>query len=728
VAKSKKNIKKRMMGLYIVFLVCMVILLGVTAYWQFIRGSWLKEEAEKQQTRDSLVTAKRGVIYDRNMKVIAQSASAYMVCVVPVEINKEEGNAEMVSKALSEILDIDYEAVYEKTQRDSYYEIVAKKVEQSDVDKIKALELPGVRFDEDTKRYYPNGNFASHVIGFTGDDNQGLDGIEAILNEELSGISGRIRTAKNAAGTDMPYEHEEYVDPVDGGDVVLTIDEVIQHFTEKHLEDARINNSILEGASAIVMNPQTGEILAMTTKPDFDLNQPFLIEDEEILSIIAELEGDEKTKAVNEALQKKWRNKATVDTYEPGSTFKAMVAAAAIEENVIGPNDTFTCTGSKTVSGVPIRCHKVTGHGTQTFEEAVKNSCNPALMEIGAKLGKENFIKYFKAFGFMEKTGLELGESVGIFHNPKSFTELNLATSSFGQSFTVTPLQMINAMCAIANGGNLMKPHLVKEVIGQDGSIITTVEPEIIRQVISKDTSDKMRTILESVVSDGGGKNAYVKGYRVAGKTGTSEKLPRGSGTYIASFLGFAPADNPQIAVIVMLDNPGGDEYYGGMIAAPVVGRIMEDTLRYLGVEPQYTAEELESNETAIPEVVGMSLSEAQGTLANNGFKYLVVGEGDKVISQMPKAGTRLGANAICILYTAEGSDGQTAVVPDVTQMSAYDCNYTLTNAGLNFKVTGPGKNIQNGAAMAIKQEPAPGTELPLGSVVSVEFRSVSIE
>lgn len=726
-AKVRANIKKRMMTLYIVFLAAVVVLVGATGYNQLIRGAWLKEEAEKQQTRDSLVAAKRGTIYDRNMKVIAQSASAYMVCVVPVEIKKAD-NAKEVASALSEILEIDYDTVYAKTQKNSYYEIVKKKVEQSDVDKIKGMKLSGVRFDEDTKRYYQNGNLAAHIIGFTGDDNQGLTGLEAMLNEELSGISGRIRRAKNADGSDMPYEYEEYIDPVNGGDVVLTIDEVIQHFTEKHLEEARLSNNVLQGASAIVMDPNTGEILAMTTKPDFDLNDPFTITDESVMQLIEELSGEEKTKAFSDALNKMWRNKATSDTYEPGSTFKAMVAAMAIEENVINPNDTFVCTGSKVVSGISIRCHKTTGHGVQTFEEAIKNSCNPGLMEIGAKIGKANFIKYFKAFGFSEISGLELpGEAVGSFHNPKTFTELNLATSSFGQSFTVTPIQMINAMSSLANGGYILKPHLIKQIKDQEGNVIANIEPEIIRQVVSKDTSDKMKGLLEGVVSEGGGKNAYVKGYRVAGKTGTSEKLPRGCGKYIASFLGFAPADNPKIAVLVMLDDPSGGDYYGGMIAAPVVGKIIEDTLRYMGVEPQYTADEIESAEVMIPDETGKSVNSAKNDLINSGFKYIVEGEGDTVLSQMPKAGTRLPEGAVCILYTSEESS-QTVVVPDVSMMNAYDCNFTLTNSGLNFKITGPGKNGKDSIALAVRQEPAAGTEVPLGSIVSVEFRGVSIE
>lgn len=717
-----------MITFYGIFLVLMLILLGRTAYWQIIRGAELKEEAEQQQMRDSMVSPKRGSIYDRNQKILAQSASAEMVCIVPVDI-KRAGNAEEVAGKLSEILGVDYDFVYQKTQKDSYYEIIKKKVEKETADKIRELKLDGIRLDEDTKRYYPGGTLASHIIGFTGSDNQGLGGVEIVYDDALKGISGRIKTAKNANGTDMPYEYEQYLDPIAGSDVILTIDEVIQHFVEKHLETAWINNQAVDGAAAIVMNPKTGEILAMAVKPDYDLNNPMAITNPETLEMLSGYSGEEYDKKFSEELNKIWRNKAVSDTYEPGSTFKAFTASSALEENTSRLEDQFFCGGSKVVSDWEIHCHKTGGHGAQDFVHAVYNSCNPAFIEIGLSLGIENFSRYFAAFGFTEKTGFELpGESIGSYHKKEDMKQIDLATSSFGQSFTVTPLQMITAFSSIANGGYLMKPYIVKQVIDGNGNIIKNVEPQVVRQVISDKTSKTMREILEGVVSQGGGKNAYVPGYRIAGKTGTSEKLPRGSHQYIASFIGFAPANDPQIVCLVLLDNPQGNEYYGGMIAAPVVGNIVEDTLRYLGIDPQYTETEMQSRDILMPEVRGKSLAEAQQIITNTGLKYQIIGGGDSVVDQTPKPGVGLNQGAVGILYTEAMDSEATVTVPDLTGYSAVDCNILLTGAGLNFRVSGPGKTDGGGMALAAGQDPAPGTEVPMGTIVYVQFRYASAE
>ncbi len=719
-AKHKANIKKRMFYIYICFIVLAIGLLLRTGYWQIVRGSWLKDEAEQQQMRDSVVTPKRGNIYDRNMNVLAQSASAYKVCVEP-KLIAEEDNAEEVAGKLSEILGIEYDKVFEKTQKNSYYEIVAKKVEQPEADKIRELNLPGIRLDEDTKRYYPNGSLASHVIGFTGDDNQGLLGVELLMDSDLSGVEGRVKTAKSADGSDMPYEYEQYIDPIDGKDVVLSIDEVIQHFVEKHIENARLNNQAINGAVAIVMEPNTGEILAMTKKPDFDLNSPFTLVTDELAPEETEEETDLST-----LLNRMWKNKAVVDTYEPGSTFKAIVAAIALEENIVSLNDTFVCNGSTKVADRSIRCHNVQGHGVQTFPQAVQNSCNCAFIEIGQRIGKDIFLKYFRAFGFGQSTNFDLpGEATGIYYNESNMTTIDLATNSFGQNFTATPLQMITAFSAIANGGELVTPHIVKQVLNADGSVAEEKQANLVRRVISEKTSETLRGIMEQVVSIGGGKNAYLKGFHVAGKTGTSEKLPRGNGEYIASFIGYAPADDPQVVVLVMLDTPTAGEYYGGTIAAPVAGKILEDTLKYLGVEPKYSPEDQVSIEKEMINVQSMNISDAQAALTNAGFTYNVVGNGNKVISQMPKAGTHISSGAICILYTEKTEDSK-VIVPDVTQRSVSDCNYILVNSKLNFKITGPGKMGSNIVSISIYQEPAAGTEVAAGTVVNVEFRSGS--
>lgn len=715
-----------MVAIYGLILLGMAVLLVRTAYWQFLKGPSLKQEAIEQQTRDSIVSSERGTIYDRNYKVLAQSASTNMVCVVPVNIETEE-DAQRVASALSDILEVDYDKVLKLCQKNTYYEIIKRRVEAEEVEKIRALNLPGIRLDEDTKRYYPNGNLASHVIGFTGDDNQGLDGVEMVFDSVLKGTAGRIITAKSANGTDMPYEYEQYTDPVQGSDLVLTLDETIQHFAEKHLDMAVAETNVQSGAAAIVMNPKTGEILAMATKPDYDLNQPMTLTDEAVLEGLSELEGEEYSEAYATELRKIWRNKAVVDTYEPGSTFKSVVAASALEEAVVGLGDGFFCGGSKTVSGVEIHCHNRSGHGAESFEQGVQNSCNPVFMEIGARLGWDKFYKYYKSFGFGDITGFELpGEAEGIFFGKQQMHDLELATSSFGQGFNVTPLQMITAMSALANGGYLMKPYIVKQINDENGNAVKVTEPTVVRQVVSAETSRIMRDVLESVVSDGGGKNAYVKGYRVAGKTGTSEKQPRGMQKYVASFLGFAPADDPQLACIVLLDEPVG-EYYGSMIAAPVVGRIMEDSLRYLGVERQYSEGEA-SSEISMPDVTGKTTEEAANALVGQGLRYHVAGTGEgKVTAQMPRAGTAVRKDAICVLYT-EGTEEEKTMVPDVVGLSISEANAGLANANLNFMLRGTGKLDANGILRAVGQEPAAGTEVPQGTVVQVEFRYTSNE
>ncbi len=720
--KVNVNIKKRMLIIYGLVIGAMGLLLIRTGYLQLIKGPSLKQAAIEQQTRDSLVSSERGTIYDRNYKVLAQSASTNMVCVVPVTI-KEKGNAEAVSRALSEILEMDYEEIYKKTQKNSYYEIVKRRVEPDTAEKIRALELDGIRLDADTKRYYPNGSLASHIIGFTGDDNQGLWGIESVYDDVLKGRDGRIITAKSANGSDMPYEYEQYMDPVQGRDVVLTIDETIQHFAEKHLETAVAETQVQNGAACIVMDPKTGEILAMATKPDYNLNQPMTITDEAVLSMLEELEGDAYNEAYSTELNKLWRNKAVVDTYEPGSTFKAMVAAAALEEDAVNLGDGFVCGGSKTVSGVPIGCHNRNGHGAESFEEAVRNSCNPAFIEIGARLGKTKFREYYKNFGFGETTGFDLpGEAEGIFFTEERFRELELATSSFGQGFNVTPLQMITAMSAVANGGYLMKPYLVKQINDENGNAVEVTAPEVVRQVISEETSSIMRNVLEGVVSEGGGKNAYVKGYRIAGKTGTSEKQPRGNQKYVASFLGFAPADDPQLACIVILDEPVGS-YYGSMIAAPVVGRILEDSLRYMGVERQYSEGEMETNDVLVPDVIGKTKEEATKMLVEAGLKYHVIGDEEGVVtSQMPRAGTSVRRDAICIMYMGDAPE-EKVMVPDVLDLSISEVNAALANTHLNFMLCGTGKLDADGVIRSVRQEPAAGTEVAQGTTVQVEFR-----
>ena len=476
------------------------------------------------------------------------------------------------------------------------------------------------------------------------------------------------------------------------------------------------------------MDVKTGEILAMATKPDYDLNAPFEItsaveeKNPNIKEELSKLDGVEYNEKLNTALQSVRRNKAVVDSYEPGSTFKSVVASIALETKACTLEDSFTCGGSLQVANYNIRCANTKGHGTQKFAEAVQNSCNPAFIQIGRKIGADRFIDGIKAFGFFDKTGIELpGETEGIFHDVNNFGEVDLATSSFGQSFNVTPLQMITAVSAIANGGNLMKPYLVKEIVNSDMGIVEVTEPQVVRQVISKETSKTMCGILESVVSQGGGKNAYLAGYRIAGKTGTSEKQPRGNGKYIASFIGFAPADDPQIACLVILDQPAaGHDYYGGMIAAPVVKNIMEESLQYLGVEPEYNENEEEYVDIEVPDVTGMTRSEAKSVLEEQSLNVKFKGSEDLIVDQIPKAHTKIAVDSTIVAYCEGENTTRDVEVPKLDGKTAAEASSILTGLGLNVKLKGVSSG--EGTAICSGQSPAAGSLVEAGTVISLDF------
>ena len=717
------------------FSVVVVVLLGLilrTGYLQIVRGEELQKGALEQQTTDRQVSAKRGAILDRNGKTLAVSASVEQVSVSP-NVIKEQGNEDEVVKALSDILDLDEDAVRKKVTANSYYESIARRVEKETADRIRELELAGVNLDEDTKRYYPYGKFASHVLGFTGNDNQGLDGLEAQYDSVLAGTPGRIVTASNAKGTDVPYKFEQYIDPVDGQNLVLTIDETIQHFVEKYLEKAYIENDLGAGAAAIVMNPQTAEIYAMCSLPDFDLNQPRTLteEAEEELEEKLKEEGIDKDdlsdeelgKRETEMLFKMWRNKAVTDSYEPGSTFKLATAVAALEQNVCKLDDIFDCGGSYQVADKKINCHHTAGHGPQTFVKAICNSCNPALMQIAERIGNDDFFRFVEAFGFRDLTGIDLpGEANGVFFSKADFNEVQLATSSFGQGLQITPLQLASFVSAICNGGTLYQPHLVKQMTDQEGNVVKTVEPEPVRQIMSSETAATMRNIMEQVVLDGAASNAYIKGYRVGGKTGTSEKLPRGNGKYIASCVGIAPVDDPQVVVLVILDEPIG-VYYGGTVAAPVVRSILEDTLHYLGMEPQYTEEEEAEETVNVPNVVDLTVNEAANTLSAAGLNYQIMGDGETVLSQIPVGSVTMELNSTVILYTQKQTEEQKVQVPDVMGMTPAEARQTLAEYGLNCRFTDVAPNQEN-SVTAYSQTPAAGEEVASGSTVSVDFRS----
>ena len=725
------DVKKKMLIILVVFVLGFLYVLGYVTYWQLARGSELSQLALEQQTRDKTINSKRGAILDRNGNVLAASVAVETLTASPVDVKKNDEAIETISQDIAKILELEYTDVYDKLNRNTSYVVIKRKMDKAVGDKVRKYlndnNMMGFSLITDTKRYYPYDNLASHVIGFAGMDNQGLAGIELEYDSYLKGASGRLITASDASGSAMPFDYEKLIDPEDGLNVVLTIDENIQRIAEKYIEQAVEENQLANGACCIVMEVKTGEILAMTTKPDFNLNDPFVLTNEETLEAINEIpEGEERTKKYSEELNKLWRNKAVVDAYEPGSTFKIFTSAMAIEENVITSNELFYCNGYKSVANYDINCWKHGGHGPQNFKRAVQNSCNPAFIEIGARVGASKFYEYMSGLGFREKTGIDLpGEDIGLMHERSGFNEVELATYSFGQGFTVTPIQMITAVNAIANDGMMIKPHIVKRFVDSEGNVVKEFGKENIRQIVSQSTSKQLREVLESVVSEGSGSGAYIRGYRVGGKTGTSEKIPRGNSKYVASFIGIAPSDEPEIICLVLLDEPTTGVYFGGIIATPVARSIMEETLAYLGIEPSYTVEELATMETTVPNVVGMTIEEANKVLSSASLKYALDGGESVVLNQLPKAGVKVNQNSIVMLYTEEEMKNTTTTVPNLLNMTVSQAATAISNAKLNINVVGAGSTTSNEAVLSHKQSIEPGTVVEYGTTITVEFKRI---
>ncbi len=580
--KPNKMMLTRILAVMLVLIIALsVVSTGSLVNIMIIKGEKYQKDASEQQLYDSLVTAPRGDIYDRNMQKLATSSPAWTVYITPNGIKslKKESDAEAVRKkiaeGLSEILEMDYNTVYDYTGKKSYYVIVKKKVEKTVADKVrqfilenKDLELSQyIGLDSTTKRYYPNGNLASVVLGFVGSDDQGLSGLESYYDNELTGTAGRVVAAKNAMGTNMPFSYEKVENAVKGGSLVLTLDNYVQYTADKYLESAIEEYQIAERGAAVVMNVNTGAILAMSVKGDFDPNEPFTLSSADQKKVSETADEGEKKKLQSELLNRQWRNKAVSDTYEPGSVFKAVTAAIALEENLVNKNSSFFCNGHATVAGQSYHCHKTTGHGSQTLMQAISNSCNPAFITIGQLVGVSTFSKYFKAFGFTEKTGIDLpGEASSTYHKEEKMGPVELASSSFGQSFNVTPMQLICAIAATVNGGYLVQPHMVEKILDENNKVKKTVVTSTKRQVISESTSATMRELL-NFVAENGAKNALVAGYNIGAKTGTSQKLSKIQQTgdkrlYIGSCATVAPIEKPEIAILVMLDEPKGEKYY----------------------------------------------------------------------------------------------------------------------------------------------------------------------
>lgn len=730
-AKSTNKLKVRALFAVALLLVCGfgtdIIRLF---YLQVVKGDELKTKAESQQLSDTEISADRGIIYDCNYNVLAESSSAWLVYVNPSKI-KDDSQRKLISSTLAKTLKLDEKRIYEKISNSDYsYVKIQGKIEYTEKTLISSFIKDNdlydiVNIDPDTKRYYPYSNFASTIIGFTGSEDSGRAGLELMYNDSLSGVAGRVITAKDAWNSPMSSNYETTYDPKQGTSLVLTLDKTIQHYLEKGLSQAVIDNDATS-AYGIVMEVETGAILAMATLPDYDLNLPTVITDKEVLKELSKIKDEEKYDlAYNEKIYSMWRNKAVSDTYEPGSVFKVFVAAAALEEGLVTPDYCFSCSGSIKVADNILHCHNTSGHGNQTLAEGLMNSCNPFFVTIGQKLGSERFYKYFEAFGFTEETDVDLpGEATPVkdvtYHSLENMGISQVSSSSFGQTFQVSAMQMITGVSAIANGGNLMQPYVVKSMLDEDGNTVFEAEPTVKRSVVSESTSEAVLTMMEKVVADGTGRNAYVPGYRVAGKTGTSEKLTV-DGEYIASFVGCAPADDPKIAVLIVIDEPQGYVHGGGAIAAPVAGRVIEETLKYMNIDPVYSAKELSQLNGVTPDVNSMSVEKAKATLKNKGFTARIIGNGDTVVSQYPLKGQNIPLDGVVILYTEKEISNTTATVPDLTGLSISSANEKAVNAGFNIKISGASLDSE---VVSYRQSIDAGTQTELGATITVYFKT----
>lgn len=712
--------------------VFLVALVGNLFRIQVIKGEEYRLKAERNQLRDTVVKAHRGAIYDSNMKVIAQSASAWLVYINPSKI-KDDDQKKLLLDGFTQLFELDSETVEKKLNRSqSGYEKIIGQInneQKAQLDeylnqynkKYKLREVVGI--DPDTKRYYPLGSFASTVVGFTGAEDTGRSGLEMKYDTELTGQSGRIITAKNALSGDMPNDYETAFDAKQGCSLVLTIDEVIQYYLEQQLAQA-VEEFDAKHAYGIVMDVKTGAILAMTTKPDYNLNSPYTITSNTVLDNISQLTGDdEKKKATLDAQFSQWRNRAISDAYDPGSVFKVFVAAAALEEGVMTPETQYTCTGQIQVANYFQHCFHHTSHGTQTIAQALPNSCNTFFITMGQRMGKETFFKYFEGFGFTEKTGIDLpAEAAPVegrtYYGLDKLGISQLSSASFGQTFQTTPIQMITAIASLGNGGKLMVPYVVSKVLDENNNIVSERQPLVKRQVISEKTASLIASLMEGVVISGTAKNAYVAGYHIAGKTGTSEKL-NVPGENIASFAGFAPANDPRIAVLISVDEPHGLTT-GGAVAGPVAGRVFENILSYLNVDPQYSDEEMAKAMANAPNLVGQSSDTVKSKA--NGFTVKVVGSGSEVLSQTPAANQPMPKGGIIVVYTEENPTVQTSAVPKLTGLTMSEANRVAANAGFNIKIAGTTQSV--GQVLSYKQSLPADSKAETGSVITVYFSS----
>lgn len=741
--KLTQGMKKRILA--ILMILCIVVtgvVSGVLFKVSVIDSKELSAMATDQQQSSFDIKAKRGTIYDRNNKVLAQSTTVWDVIISPGDIEKNEPeNREFICKGISDILGVKYETLTEACKdTSSRYYVVKKKVDRSTVEKINNFVLKNnlnrysVYTVENSERSYPNGTLAASVLGFVNENEEGY-GIEAYYNSYLKGTDGRVITTTDAHGNAMPYDYSARYSAKDGNSLVLTIDETLQYYLEKNLEITVSQHKLANRSTGIIMNAKTGAIVAMATSPGFDPNDPSNVYFESDRLTLAKMSADKKTEEEilakkQEIWGKQWQNKAVSELYIPGSVFKMFTCASALEEEVVSLDSTFECSGIADVAGTKIRCWNVGGHGVSNLTEAMIRSCNPAFIKIGQLLGVEKFSKYFEAFGFTEKTGIDLpGEADSLYVKESDMGIVELSSSAFGQTTKVTPIQMVTAAAAVVNGGKLVTPYVVDKIIDSDGNVVKSAQTVVRRQVISEETSATMRKILEDVVTANGGGNAYMSGYRIGGKSGTSEKIDDyNSGKtpelrYVATFCAIVPIDDPEYVMLVVCDEPTSGYIYGSAIAAPVVSAVFKEGLEYMGIYPQYTADELAQQDVTVPWVGGYNSIRAEAQLTAAGLKAEYIGstDGTEVTGQVPSAGTVMPSGSTVMLYMGDIplSDYRMSTVPNVIGMTVEEANKALSEAGLNISITGAATGSE---AKAISQSVNSGLVVYRGSVIEVNF------
>ena len=737
IRRANRVIQSRTFVLMLIMGIGMFIVLFFKLYsLQITRHEELQSKAVSQQTRSSVVTANRGTIYDASGNILAISSTAETIFLSPKEINdalNDEKNPvawtkEVLASALAKILDISEDGILKKMARtDSMYEVLKYRVDEDIADQVRQYindnKVKGVFLTTDAKRYYPYSDLASHVIGFVGTDYTGLYGLEAEYDKELQGKSGLVVTAKDNRQNDMLFEYSQYFDPENGDELQVTLEATVQYYLQKGMEEMCDAFSPANGATGIVMDVRNGGILAMASYPNYDLNDFSTVSDKTLLERIERGELD-----TGGAQLVQWRNKALNDTYEPGSTFKILTLAAALEEGLIDENTSVNCGGAVTISGQTIHCSNKAGHGLQNLKQTVGNSCNPAFISYGLKLGTEKFYDYMRSFGIMSATGIDLGgEATGVFAADANFTQLDLACYAFGQNFTVTPLALITAQAACVNGGYLYTPHFAKQITDSDGNVVWQHDDTPVRQVISEETSATVRECLEYVVASGTGKNGQVAGYRIGGKTGTADKGQ--TGDVVVSFLCFAPADDPQIMMLITMDTPSrstGTYVSGGNMVAPTASHIMEEILPYLGIEPSYSAEELMGVDTTVPNVIGMSVQEAKDRMKERGFACKVEGDGESITDQTPVGGAIIPGKSTVVLYAGAEKPDKMCTVPSLVGRTASEANTAATNAGLLIRFTGTTSSESN-TVLVFSQELEAGTEVSAGTVITVRLGDTTV-